>query len=91
MTRGLWQVTRDTWHVTCDMWHMVWSEHSLKISVRQLLRFGIDSVYWMNYWIYNYEGVYKTAPATPGLLNITLCLNFLYPTIEMTSWSTPGL
>ena len=58
------------------MWHLVGGEHSLKISAPQILRFGIDSflnilneriTQLINEWI-NYEGVYRTAPATPGLL-----------------------
>ena len=55
------------------MRHMVGGEHSLKISAPQLLWFGIDSVLKiMNERItqsVNDEGVYRTAPATPGLLN----------------------
>ena len=59
---------------------MVGVEHYLKISASQLLRFGMDSVWkiliyritqlmneLMNELI-NHEGVYRTAPATPGLL-----------------------
>ena len=51
-------------------------EHSLKILAPQLLQFGINSVlkilnermtYSMNEGI-NYKGVYRTAPATLGLL-----------------------
>ena len=60
----------DTWHETHGG-----CEHSLKISAPQLLLFGIDCVlkilnkritYWINEWI-NDKGVYRTAPATPGL------------------------
>ena len=58
----MWHVTTDLWHVTRDMWHMVGGEHSLKFSAPQLLRFGIDIV--------SDKGVYRTAPATPGLLII---------------------
>ena len=55
---------------------MVGGEHSLKISAPQLLWFGIRSALkifpqsTLNESI-NYEGVYRTAPATPGLLKIT--------------------
>ena len=58
---------------------MVGGEHSLKISAPQLLPFGRDSVLkilrtkddLINEGM-NYEGVYRTALATPpGLLNIT--------------------
>ena len=57
---------------------MVGGEHSLKISAPQLLWFGIDSALkifpqtmseLMNESI-NREAVYRTAPATPGLLKI---------------------
>ena len=56
---------------------MVGGEHSLKISAPQLLRFGLASVSkilnerMVNHLI-NHEGVYRTAPATPGLLTMTL-------------------
>ena len=85
MTLDTWHLTPDTWHLTPDtgrltpnMWQMVGGEHSLHISAPQLLRFGIDSVLkilnerislWMNKLI-NYEGVYRTAPATAGLLKV---------------------
>ena len=57
---------------------MLGGEHSLKMLAPQLLRLGIDSVlkilnvritYRMHELI-NYEGVYRTAQATPGLLKI---------------------
>ena len=57
---------------------MVGGEHSLQISAPQLLWFGIDST--LNIFpqtmtelinqLINYEGDCRTAPATPGLLNI---------------------
>ena len=59
---------------------MVGGEHSLKISGSQLLLFGIDSVlkilnermiYLINESM-NFEGVYRTARATPGLLIRTI-------------------
>ena len=64
--------------MTCDTW---WeSEHFLKISAPQLLRFGIDSVLKiLNKRItqlMNHEGVYRTAPATPGLLIIWESIRF---------------
>ena len=56
---------------------MVGGEHFLKISVLKLFRFGIDSVLKiLNERMteqMNYKGVYRTAPATPGLLNIIGC------------------
>ena len=56
---------------------MLWGgEHSLKISAPQLLQFVIYDI--LKIWrkrlthqltqLINYEGVCKTAPATPGLL-----------------------
>ena len=59
-------------------------EHSLKISAPQLLRFGIDSA--LNIFpqtiaqlltYLNDKAVYRTAPATPGLLNIFFLLSQL--------------
>ena len=55
---------------------MVGGEHSLKISAFELLLFGIESVWKiLNKRITNsvdelisYKIVYRTAPATPGLL-----------------------
>ena len=49
--------------MTCDMWHMGegGGEHSLKIPVPQLLRFGIDSVLKIRNWrvtqLFNAKGV----------------------------------
>ena len=65
------------WHMICDMWQVSHGggEYSLKMSGLQLLRFGIDSVLKIlgesmidltNYLI-SHKGVYKTAPASPGL------------------------
>ena len=61
-----------------DTWHLVWGEHSLKISVLKLKLFGIYDV--VNIWrkrigdlineFVNHKAVYRTAPATRGLLNI---------------------
>ena len=54
------------------MQHMVGGEHSLKMLALTLLRFGIDSVLKiLNKRItqsVNDKGVYRPAPATPGLL-----------------------
>ena len=69
------------WHMKYETWHMVRGEHSLKFFAPQLLRFVKDSVLkilegWlnnesMNEW-FNDKGVFRTAPATPGLLKIAL-------------------
>ena len=80
MKCDMWHMTCDMWHVTCDMWHVtcdiLWGMNIL--SKFQLLLFVIyDNMKiwrkrltdWMNQWI-NHEAVYRTAPATPGLLNL---------------------
>ena len=52
---------------------MAGGEHSLKSSVPQLLRLGIDSVLKVlnkrMTQLMNHKGVYRTAPATPALLH----------------------
>ena len=67
-------VTCDNWHMTCDMWHVIGGTHSLKIS-------ALTTCGW---WYFedleekdhsltegiNHEGVCRTAPTTPSLLNI---------------------
>ena len=76
----MWHVTGDTWHVTRDTWHV----HVIRDmfgGVNILSKFQLPSFYrlwftilWrsggkgsLTYWI-NDEAVYRTAPATPGLL-----------------------
>ena len=80
LTWDTWHATPDKWHVTPAIWHMVGGEHSLKISAPQLLLFGIDNVLkilneriteWMNF-----KAVYRTAPATPGLLSLKISKHF---------------
>ena len=76
MTCDKLQLTRDMWHVTCDMWHTVWGEHSLKFQfpssyilwIMMCQIFG-EKDDWINESM-NYVYVYKTAPATSGLLDI---------------------
>ena len=80
MTCDMWYVTCDTWHVTRDMWHVirlgVWTFSqnfsSLDLTVMKISRKRMTQWMneWMNEWI-NDEALYRTAPATPGLLNIT--------------------
>ena len=78
VTHDILHVTRDTWHMTGDTWHAGAGEHSLKISDPWLLLFVIYDIMkiwrkrltdWINQWISD-KAVYRTAPATPGLLNI---------------------
>ena len=76
----MWNVTGDTWHVPRDMWHVTvggrWTFS--QNSAFYLLRFVIYDILkiwrkmltqWLNELI-NYEGVCRTAPATPGLLKL---------------------
>ena len=59
VTHDMWHLTRDTWHVGYCWWFMILWRSGAKGSLNQ----------WMNELI-NREGVYRTAPATSGLLNI---------------------
>ena len=84
VTHDMWHVTHDMWHVTCDTWpvtcDMLWGVNILSkfqlpssygLWFMILWIFGEKAEWltdWMNEWI-NYEGVCRTAPATPGLLN----------------------
>ena len=77
----MWHLTRDMWHVTHDMWHMTrlrgwtFSQNfsSLALTVYDLCYYeDLEEkddwlTEWMNQWI-NDKAVYRTAPATPGLL-----------------------
>ena len=75
----MWQVTRDTWHVTCDMFGEVniLSKFQLPSSYRLwlMILWRSGGKGWLAEWMnesmnesMNYEAVYRTAPATPGLL-----------------------
>ena len=73
----MWHMTRDTWHVTCDTWH-VWgvnilSKFQLPSSYRLwfMILWSSGGKGWLDQSInqsVNDEAVYRTAPATPGLL-----------------------
>ena len=75
MTCDTWHVTRDTWHMTCDMfgggWTFSQNFSSLALTVCDLWYYEYleerDDL--MNQWM-NYEAVYRTARATPGLLRM---------------------
>ena len=79
VTRDMCHVTRDTWHVTRDTWHVtrlgVWTFSqnfsSLALTVCDLGYYEDleEKAHGLNEWI-NDKAVYRTAPATPGLLNI---------------------
>ena len=92
----MWHVTCDTWHVTQDMWHVTrdkWHVTHLG-GVNILSKFQLPSSYclwfmilwrsggkgWINQ-LMSTEAVYRTAPATPGLLiihNMDLLYNKFY-------------
>ena len=91
MTRDMWHVTRDMWHVTHDMWHLTRDRNG---EVNLLSKFQLPSSYGLGMKVcrrYFHKpslselisdgGDCRTAPATPGLLNIPITfnsLNFLY-------------
>ena len=83
VTQDMWYVTHDTWHLTGQgRWNFCQNFSSLALtglmgqwevilcqplwSYRQFRKRMSHSI---NQWI-NYEGVYRTAPATPGLSKI---------------------
>ena len=77
-----WNVTHDMWHMAPDMWHLThdrWGvgEPSLKMPAPLLLRFGnkgLLRIFWQRQSESIYEeGVCRTSPATPGVLNIVNC------------------
>ena len=73
VTCDLWHLTPDTWHLTPDTWHL-----GMKVSWRFWTKGSVPQL--MNEWM-NYKGVYRTAPATTGLLiilNKTLVLCDIY-------------
>ena len=78
VTGDTWYVTRDTWHVTRDMWQVT---HDTGCGVNILSKFQLSRSNRLGFtmlWIsggkssltelMNDEAVYRTAPATPGLL-----------------------
>ena len=70
-----WQVTRDTWHVTHDTWCGVNILSKFQLSSSNGLGFmmlwisGEKRITQLINQLINDEAVYRTAPATPGLLN----------------------
>ena len=82
VTRDMWHVTRDTWHVTHDMWHVtpdtfggvnILSKFQLPSSYRLWFMIlwrsgGKGSLSELINQSMSNEAVYRTAPATPGLL-----------------------
>ena len=78
VTRDKWDVTHDTWHVKCDMFGEVNIPSKFQLPSSYCLWFMIiwrsGRKGWLteliNEWM-NDEAVYRTAPATPGLLEIS--------------------
>ena len=83
-----WEVTFEMWHVTHDMWHMTrdtrhvkclggwtFSQNfsSLALTVCDLCYYKDleEKAHWLNESM-NYDAVYRTVPATPGLLKSDL-------------------
>ena len=77
LTPDMWHLTCDTLHVIPDIWHVVGDEHCVQLPSYTGL--GV-MIFWssggkvsatdrLNYLISD-RGVCRTAPATPGLLNI---------------------
>ena len=79
VTRDMWHVTRDMRHVTHDalhvtcLWGWTFSQNfsSLALTVCDLWYYKDleEKAHSANEWI-NHEAVYRTAPATRGLLKI---------------------
>jgi hypothetical protein len=70
MTCDTWQVTHDTWHVPrLGGWTFSQNFSSLALTVCEIWYYEDleEKDEWINQLI-NYEAVYRTAPATPGLL-----------------------
>ena len=78
VTRDMWQVTRDTWHVThLGGWTFSQNFSSLALTICDLWYYEDleEKDDWLNQWmneLISDKTVYRTAPATPGLLIIIL-------------------
>ena len=88
MTRDMWHLTPDTWHlthhtwhVTCDTWHVTHGEGWTFSQNFSFIALTVWDLWCCEYLeqkdhslthSMNDEAVYRTAPATPGLLNIRL-------------------
>ena len=70
----MWRLTSDTWHVTNGggwTFSQNFSTPARMVYDRQCLEDSEQNDHSMNQWInesMNDKGVYRTAPATPGLL-----------------------
>ena len=82
VTHDMWHMKRDKWHLTGDTWHMEWGEHSLTFQLSSYIGKGVkmfedfeekdDSV---TLWLSD-KGFYRTTPATPGLCQGSMILQF---------------
>ena len=68
----MWHVTRDMWHVGGGGWTFSQNYSSLALTVSDLWYYEDmeEKADLLTDWIYD-EAVYRTAPATPGLLIFT--------------------
>ena len=72
----MWHETRDMWHMTCDRWGEVkllskcQLPSSYGLGVKVFWRYFLQRITDSDYKLINHEGVCRTSPATPGLLNI---------------------
>ena len=91
VTCDMWHVTCDMWHVTCDTWHVTCLERwtfpqnfsSLALTVCDLWYYEDleEKAHWVNQLMnesINDEAVYRTAPATPGLLIIWYQVKYFF-------------
>ena len=100
MTGDRWHMTGERWHLTSDTWHMThivgWtfsqnvSSLALPVWDWQCFEYISTSHEWVSQSV-NYEAVYRTAPATPGLLkNLYIYKNHYNWTASMFSWDLTG-
>ena len=97
VTRDMWHVTCDMWHVTCDRWHVTclggWTFSqifsSLALTVCDLWNYeDLEEKDRSLNELINDEAVYRTAPATPGLLNsLNTPLPDVLPCPEILQWT----
>ena len=76
----MWHVTRDTWHVTLDTWHLTcdtWWGVNILSTFQLSTSFGLGVMVFLRFWgkggvnhSISHKAVCRTAPATPGLVNI---------------------
>ena len=82
MTSDTWHVTYNRWHMTCDTWKVGEVDLLSKFQLPSFYGLGVKVFWryvhkgsltdWLNSFIMNDKGVCRTAPATQGLLNISI-------------------